>query len=146
MHDPTNGVHIEAKNWWDSKHDVNPEARLVMAQEAIMFNTNSTFVLCPRGNGPSSMRLVEAMGCGAIPVLLDDWSAPFGTTMPFAVRWSLRHGDLDILLDVLKRMAADKAEVRKRLLQMHAFMASYHPIWRSARFLYTVLAEDVGLC
>ena len=94
-------------------------------------------------SGPSSMRLVEAMGCGAIPVLLDDWSTPFGSTLPFAVRWSLRHGDLDILVDVLQRMAADKAEVRRRLLQMHAFMAAYHPIWRSARFLYTVLAEDV---
>lgn len=62
IHDPANGVHIEAKNWWDSSHDENPEARLAMAQEAITMNTNSTFVLCPRGNGPSSMRLVEAMG------------------------------------------------------------------------------------
>jgi hypothetical protein len=33
--------------------------------------------LCPKGNGNSSMRIVEALACGSIPVLIDDFSAPF---------------------------------------------------------------------
>ncbi len=36
--------------------------------------------LCPKGNGNSSMRIVEALACGAIPVLIDDFSAPFGVS------------------------------------------------------------------
>ena len=34
-------------------------------------------VLCPKGNGNSSMRIIEALACGAIPVLIDDFSNPF---------------------------------------------------------------------
>lgn len=34
-------------------------------------------VLCPKGNGNSSMRIIEAIACGAIPVLIDDFSNPF---------------------------------------------------------------------
>ena len=39
---------------------------------------NAKLCLCPKGNGNSSMRIVEALACGAIPVLIDDFSAPFG--------------------------------------------------------------------
>jgi hypothetical protein len=87
------------------------------------------------------MRMVEAMGCGAIPVLLDDWSAPFNSEMPFAIRWSTRYGELELLLELLHRIAHDPVELSRRLLEMHAFMALHHPVWRSARFLHTVLAD-----
>jgi hypothetical protein len=37
----------------------------------------STFVVCPRGRGPGSMRLFEAMQAGRCPVILaDDWLPP----------------------------------------------------------------------
>lgn len=36
--------------------------------------------LCPKGNGNSSMRIVEALACGSIPVLINDFSAPFGVS------------------------------------------------------------------
>ena len=39
---------------------------------------NAQLVLCPKGNGNSSMRIVEALGCGAIPILINDFSCPFG--------------------------------------------------------------------
>ena len=48
--------------------------------------------------------------------------------MPFAIRWSLLHGELDLLVEVLKRMADDKAEVRRRLLEMHASDDSPQPL------------------
>ena len=38
---------------------------------------NSKLVLCPKGNGNSSMRIIECLACGAIPVLIDDFSSPF---------------------------------------------------------------------
>ncbi len=41
----------------------------------------SKFVLCPRGHGPSSFRLYEALGAGRVPVVVsDDWLPPPGST------------------------------------------------------------------
>lgn len=36
--------------------------------------------LCPKGNGNSSMRIIESLACGAIPVLINDFSEPFGVS------------------------------------------------------------------
>ena len=37
----------------------------------------SVFALCPSGTGPNTIRLWEALGCGAIPVVLSDtWKPP----------------------------------------------------------------------
>lgn len=39
----------------------------------------SKFVLCPRGNGTSSIRLYETLGSGRVPVILaDEWLEPEG--------------------------------------------------------------------
>ncbi|AMN43736.1 exostosin domain-containing protein [Rhodoplanes sp. Z2-YC6860] len=39
----------------------------------------SKFVLCPRGFGPSSIRIYEAMSCGRVPVIISDkWLPPPG--------------------------------------------------------------------
>lgn len=40
----------------------------------------SKLCLCPKGNGNSSMRIIEALACGSIPVLINDFSAPFGVS------------------------------------------------------------------
>lgn len=34
--------------------------------------------LCPKGNGNSSMRILESLACGSIPILINDNSKPFG--------------------------------------------------------------------
>jgi hypothetical protein len=47
----------------------------------------SDFALCPRGIGKSSIRLVEAIFRGAVPVMIDDHSLLFGDDMEWAVRW-----------------------------------------------------------
>jgi hypothetical protein len=49
----------------------------------------SRFVLCPRGNGTSSVRLYEAIAVGAVPVIIaDDWVAPAGPVWEdFSIRW-----------------------------------------------------------
>ena len=38
----------------------------------------SKLCLCPKGNGNSSMRIIEALACGSIPILINDFSSPFG--------------------------------------------------------------------
>ena len=81
-----NRVVVEMTDWWGLKADldggakvpVGPAEREKMVQRMANLAASSTFALCPRGNGGSSMRLIEAMGGGALPVLLDDWTTPFG--------------------------------------------------------------------
>ena len=51
-----------------------------VAYESYREMINAKLVLCPKGNGNSSMRILEALGCGAIPILIDDFSAPFGNS------------------------------------------------------------------
>jgi hypothetical protein len=38
----------------------------------------SKLCLCPKGNGNSSMRIIEALACGSIPILINDFTSPFG--------------------------------------------------------------------
>jgi hypothetical protein len=39
---------------------------------------NAKLCLCPKGNGNSSMRIIEALACESVPVLINDFSEPFG--------------------------------------------------------------------
>lgn len=48
------------------------------AYESYELIRESKLCLCPKGNGNSSMRIIEALACGTIPVLINDFSAPFG--------------------------------------------------------------------
>jgi hypothetical protein len=48
---------------------------------------DSKFILCPRGIGPSSLRLYETMEAGRVPVIIsDEWMAPKHVDWDFAVR------------------------------------------------------------
>jgi hypothetical protein len=52
------------------------------------------FVLCPRGYGPSSMRIFEAMKAARVPVIIsDEWVPPDGPEWP---RFSLRVPEGDV--------------------------------------------------
>jgi hypothetical protein len=53
----------------------------------VMFQ--SSFVLCPRGHGPSSFRVYEALAAGRVPVIIsDDWVQPTGPDWAgFSIRW-----------------------------------------------------------
>jgi hypothetical protein len=54
------------------------EAQLQRARtEYAAVIARSKFVLCPRGHGPSSFRLYEALAAGRVPVVIsDDWLSP----------------------------------------------------------------------
>ncbi len=62
----------------------------------------SRFVLCPRGNGTSSIRLYEALAVGAVPVIIsDDWVPPVGPAWErCSIRWP--EGDTDGLTQMLE--------------------------------------------
>ena len=65
---------------WRLNSPVKPSQELL---EATAFQSykeimQSKLCLCPKGNGNSSMRIIDAIVCGAIPVLIDDFSEPFG--------------------------------------------------------------------
>ena len=57
-------------------------------QEYVDVTRNSKFVLCPRGTGPSSLRLFESMLMGRAPVIISDaWVPPEGPNWDhFSVR------------------------------------------------------------
>lgn len=70
---------------------------------------NSKFVICPRGQGTSSIRLFETMASGRVPVILsDDWLPPLG---PSWGEFSLR---------VSERRLSDLPEI----------VRSYEPQWQ----------------
>ena len=74
---------IEDVDWWNSmKADGGAEFRTAKAARFADVLANSKFALCPRGNGPSSKRRWEAAYVGAVPLLIDDLTQPFGLRMP----------------------------------------------------------------
>jgi len=73
---------IENNKYWDWR--LNPFTKPTQQQlEDTAFESyneilKSKLCLCPKGNGNSSMRIIEALACGSIPVLINDFSQPFG--------------------------------------------------------------------
>ena len=66
------------------------------AYESYYSITNSKLCLCPKGNGNSSMRIVEALACGSIPILINDFSAPFGRA------WDDSNDEIALVFDTNK--------------------------------------------
>jgi hypothetical protein len=84
-HTPQMSCRIEKNNdyWgWRLNNNKKPTQEEIesAAFESYEIMTNAQLCLCPKGNGNSSMRIVEALACGTIPVLIDDFSAPFGVS------------------------------------------------------------------
>jgi hypothetical protein len=80
----------------------------------------SRYVLCPRGNGTSSVRLYEVLAAGAVPVIIsDDWVPPVGPPWEqFSIRWP--EGQIAGLTDMLTARDADWAGMREAALRAHA--------------------------
>jgi hypothetical protein len=76
-------VVIKDVEWWATMSLSDGHERR-MPLEAYFAETlfNTKFAFCPRGNGPSTKRRWEAAYCGAIPILIDDFTKPFGVEMP----------------------------------------------------------------
>lgn len=76
------GCNIVANNnYWDWRFSIKKPSNEQIEQTAFeSYNDmlEAKLVLCPKGNGNSSMRIIESIACCAIPILIDDISAPFG--------------------------------------------------------------------
>uniref|UniRef100_A0A6C0HMT4 Exostosin GT47 domain-containing protein n=1 Tax=viral metagenome TaxID=1070528 RepID=A0A6C0HMT4_9ZZZZ len=75
------GCNIVANNnYWDWRFSIKKPSNEQIEQTAFESYNDMLgvkLVLCPKGNGNSSMRIIESIVCGAIPILIDDISAPF---------------------------------------------------------------------
>jgi len=108
---------IECQEWWGlTEVEKWPHA---LRFEHLMLN--SRFMLCPKGAGKSSMRVVQTMFYGSLPVLIDDVSRPYNNSMDFVVRASFK--DLAGLVKVLRRMTPE--EYAQRIQGMQRFVEDY---------------------
>jgi len=97
------------------------------------FMVNSSFVLCPRGYGASSMRIFEAMRLGRPPVIIGDaWHPPRGPSWAeFSIRVAEKH--VPSIPQILCRE-------RHRAKQMgRAAQLAYQTHYAPSRFLDTAL-------
>lgn len=88
--------------------DLDPEARARYYGSFVETLQASKFVLCPRGYGPSSLRLFEALRLGRAPVILaDDWAPVPGPEWDaFSIRVPERELDaLPALLEAREAVA-----------------------------------------
>jgi hypothetical protein len=73
---------IENNKYWDWRlHPFNKPTQQQLentAYESYDDILDSKLCLCPKGNGNSSMRIIEALACGSIPILINDFTSPFG--------------------------------------------------------------------
>lgn len=82
---------------------------LELKHRYVHVSADSSFVLCPRGSGPSSIRLFEVMQLGVCPVIIaDDWVEPPG------VDWAscslrVQEAHIDRLPELLRERQADAA-------------------------------------
>eukprot|EP00040_Diaphanoeca_grandis_P041519 m.6002 g.6002 ORF g.6002 m.6002 type:complete len:441 (+) comp4836_c0_seq1:101-1423(+) len=87
LHDPTRGVVVvtKCKDWGFALNQTDAQACKRDLENYNRYEyddlTNTTFGLVPRGCGPSSYRLLEMLGLGVIPVVLQD-----GVVLPFMER------------------------------------------------------------
>jgi len=101
---------VENFLFWDPETPQYEERR-VRFQEIL---DDSSFVICPRGHGTSSIRLFETMAAGRVPVVLSDfWVPPAGPAWDdFVVRWP--EGDLEGLTQHLESLASEAGDMGRR--------------------------------
>ncbi len=93
------------------------------------------FVLCPRGAGPSSFRLFEAMAAGRVPVIIsDEWVAPAG---PAWDEFSLRIPECG-----LNELVATLESHEPRFADMAAKARRAWEEWLSPEVLFHRMAEN----
>lgn len=75
-----NTVIEDYSSYWDWRFEKDRTQAEIEAKAFELYDTLTSvkLSLCPKGNGNSSMRIIESIACGAVPVLINDFSAPFG--------------------------------------------------------------------
>lgn len=94
--------------------ELPPEEKTILEERYQEVALQSQFVVCPRGRGPSSIRLFETMRMGRAPVIISDaWVPPKGPDWSaFSVR--VPEADLHTLPDLLSARASEAAQMGRR--------------------------------
>lgn len=114
-----NDVVIEESDWW-----ANPEQHAALRKRHLKLMSASSFTLCPRGIGRSSMRLVEAMLCNSIPIMIDDQTRLFGQELGEFCLWSgMKTEDIAHAIEVARTM--ETSEYWRRCHTMVRFLDDF---------------------
>ena len=111
---------------------------------------SSAFILCPRGGGPSSFRLFEAMMLGRAPVIVSDqWVPPTGPDWDsFSVR--VKQDEVHTIPDVLEARASEASRMgeaaRAAWLDWFSEEVSFHRIVESCLELRSSASSRAGMC
>lgn len=113
-----NGCNIIKNNgYWDWRFSMAKPSQQDIEQtafESYKDMLDAKLCLCPKGNGNSSMRIVEAIACGAIPILIDDFSAPFGVDWSeMALIFDSRIHSWEHIWNMCQILLADKEKMLK---------------------------------
>ena len=78
----------------------------------------SKLCLCPKGNGNSSMRIIEALVCGSIPVLINDFTSPFSISWgrnidEFCLSFNTEKDNWDFIYNECIKLLEDKPRLEK---------------------------------
>lgn len=109
-------INFTRDNWWDLTTEEKTKNKELF--ENSMYN--SLFSLCPRGRAPSSMRLVESILRGCIPVTINDDTQILDDNLDFCVRTSI--DKIHNLENELLRIRDNKEELKYRLESMEHFI------------------------
>lgn len=96
--------HVKARGSWHFSS--SPELQARNKAEYVEVISRSRFALCPRGAGPSTLRIWEAMAAGVIPVIIAD-----DLRLPLGIDWNgcsirIPEGDIGSIPKILSELGA----------------------------------------
>ena len=131
---PSNAICVERKGWqfdievYEAQiggREVSAPQEYINRQKEEFYKrtlSRSRFALCPSGTGPALIRLLEALGSGAIPVVLSD-NMMFPTIK--GINWeecciTIQEKDYNTLRDVLSGVTPEEEKkMRERCLEAY---------------------------
>lgn len=128
-------VIVQFNNYWNWRFGKQPTQLEIESVALEMYHelSQAKLCLCPKGKGCSSMRVVECLALGVVPVLIDDFSHPFG------IDWSDYGLVFDTKKDSFEKIYDECCELirdQKRLQNLSD---------KGIQLYRTIIAKDVWL-
>jgi hypothetical protein len=132
----------------DGEGSTNPydglegEARRFYIDEYVSAHAHARFSLCPRGDAPYSFRMIEALSCGAIPVIYGDgWVLPFSEILDYrAFAVCIAEADVEQTASILRAIPIEAAE-RMQAAGRRAFAACFCTLEVQLQALLRIIRE-----
>lgn len=136
-----NIIDTKDSNSWDLDND----KRNIYFKKYVQILSQSKFILCPRGIGPSSYRQYESMKMGiAIVIISDEWVEPKGIDWEScAIR--IQESDINQIENILKSRENEYLELgknaRKNYEKFMSFENQFHFLSDAAASLHALRKE-----